>query len=136
VLAGAAAAAAGAAHVDVMCEAEPTGLQVRVALCVLCMCRWFHAVWLQHLCVTSPMRFVFVYSASQAASAAADAARHEAGSARAALSASQSHAQALQARLAAKAAELSGLSVREEALKERVNDLQAFVDVSDAQLSI
>ncbi|KAF6255462.1 hypothetical protein COO60DRAFT_1702793 [Scenedesmus sp. NREL 46B-D3] len=63
------------------------------------------------------------------ASAAADAARQEAGSARAALSASQSHANALQARLAAKAADLSGLSGREEALKERVNDLQAFVDV-------
>jgi hypothetical protein len=67
---------------------------------------------------------------SQEASAAADAARQEAGSARAALSASQSHAQALQARLSAKAAELSGLSGREETLKERANDLQAFVEVS------
>jgi chromosome segregation ATPase len=77
-----------------------------------------------------PIVFFCIAALLQEASAAADAARQEAGSARAALSASQSHAQALQARLASKAAELSGLSGREEALKERVNDLQAFVDVS------
>jgi hypothetical protein len=34
--------------------------------------------------------------------------------------------------VAAKAAELSGLFWREEELKERVDDLQAFVDVSGA----
>lgn len=82
-----------------------------------------------------PFRLAAALAATlQEASAAADAARQEAGAARAALSASQSHAQALQARLSAKAAELSGLSGREEALKERVNDLQAFVDVSLRQV--
>lgn len=41
----------------------------------------------------------------------------------------------LQARLSAKASELSGLSGRKEELKEQLNDLHAFVEVSSAESS-
>eukprot|EP00878_Enallax_costatus_P020748 GHUV01021940.1.p1 GENE.GHUV01021940.1~~GHUV01021940.1.p1 ORF type:complete len:692 (+),score=297.48 GHUV01021940.1:254-2329(+) len=63
------------------------------------------------------------------AAAAADAARQEAATARATLSASEQLVTALKARLSAKASELSGVSGREDDLKEQLNDLHAFVEV-------
>lgn len=63
------------------------------------------------------------------ASGAADAARQEALELRSQLAAAHTTIKALQVRLQHKSSELQGLSGREEELKERLNDLNAFVEV-------